>query len=279
MRRRRLLGATAAALSAAVAGCTSAGGDDPEPTESTQTTSPTTTTRRSSGASTAVSDVVLQPAALQLNTDYLTVYDAGQYLFARADVEAGSAPAAEFGLRFAGETYRPLAGSARRQLWRAYGEEYDPESGGLLAFELPGSADADDPEAVLTHPGGERDLDAGLRTRLAGDPEFSFDVSVPDTVAADGTLSVAVAVTNEGDAPARFVGGLNRSGPMIAMKPVEGIRPLVPAGESTTLAIDQSEVPSDTPDDEVGDGDPDAEFTLHTVAGSEERSVRVVEST
>lgn len=286
MRRRSYLAVTASALSAAVAGCTSAGdGDTDSTTESTTTTGTTTATTQTTtpskpAVSVSVADVTLQPAALELNTDYLTVRDDGQYLFARSTVEEGTVEREEHVLRVAGDTYRSLTGHARRRLWREQETaDYYPDIGGLLAFKLPGSFEVSKPEAVLSHPGGERRLDGGLRARLATTPEFAVQFSVPETVAADGSLSVDVTATNEGDAPARFVGGLNRYGPRIASMPIEEIRPLVPAGESATQSIDQSSVLGNTAAGEVGDGEPDAQFALFTVAGSEHRSVRVGEST
>lgn len=285
MRRRSYLASTAAALSAAAAGCLSrdrAGGTtttDPT-TETTTTADPTTTTATTPAVSVSVDDLVLQPAAVELQTDYLTVHDAGQYVFLWATVEEGEVEYGEFSFRFAGGTHAPLAGPARRRLWRAYDAgDWSPHAGGLVAFELPDSAASDDPEAVLSHPGGDYEFGPALRARLAATTEFSFDIYVPETVAADDSLAAPLAATNEGDAPARFVGALNRSGPNVAMMPVETVRPLVAPGESWTLSVDQSAVPANTPADEVGDGEVDAEFTFNTVAGSQQRSVRVVEST
>jgi hypothetical protein len=284
MRRRSYLAVAASALSTAVAGCTSAGDRDADPVAESTTNSATTATTETvtpstPAVSTSIQDVVLQPAALDLNVDYLTVRDDGQYLFAQATVEEGTAELEEYALRIDGETHQPLTGHARRRLWRMReAREYAPDSGGLVAFELPGSIEAVNSTAVLAHPGGEYRLDAELRKRLTATPEFAVDLSVPETVAADGSLSVTVTVTNGGDSPARFVGGLNRYGPRVASTPVEAIRPLVPAGESATRAIDQTRVLADTSDEEVGDGESDVKFSLYTPARSEQRSVRVVDS-
>lgn len=282
MRRRSYLALTASALSAAAAGCTSAGdgGTDSTTSTTTATTTTTTTTTRTEttpAVSVSLSEVTLQPAALALQTDYLTVHDAGQYLFVDAAVENGSVEYDEYRLRVAGETYTPMTGQNRRRLWRMYNAgNYNPDAGGLVAFEFPGSTDASDPAAVIEHPGGERELGADLRSRIAAAPEFAFEMSVPDTVQRGGELAVAVSVTNESDRPARFVGGLNRAGPQVAMMPVAEVRPLVPAGETKTLTVDQSAVTAKVSDDDVGDGEADADYTLNTVAGSREATVRVV---
>jgi hypothetical protein len=280
MHRRSYLAATATMLSTAAAGCASAPESDAEPVGETTTTTRTSTstaTRTTAATSVSASVLALQPAAVVRQTDYLTVEDRGQYLFVHATVDGGTADRDEFALSVAGEQYSPLLEQGVRGLWRAYNTGgYDPDSGGLLVFELPGSTDASDPEVVLERPGGERELDASLRSRVAAAPEFSADVSVPDTVPNDGSLSVAVSVTNEGDTPARFVGGLNRAGPRIASTPVRAMRPLVPASGEQTVSVDQSEVPLEVSDDEVGDGDPDARFTFYSVAGDTAREVRVV---
>jgi hypothetical protein len=286
MRRRSYLALTASALSAAAAGCTSQQDGDADPSDTTTTTTTATSTTRTTtqtestpGFSVSVADVTLQPAALELQTDYLVVHDEGQYLFVNVVVEEGTVEDDEFALQLAGESYAPLADQRRRRLWRAYNAGgYDPDRGGLVAFEVPGTTEASDPQAVLEYPGAERELAPGLRARLAANPEFAFDVSVPDTVAEDDSLSVAIAVTNEGDAPARFVGGLNRSGPRVASTPVQAVRPLVPAGESVTTSIDQSGVPRETPPEDVGDGEADARFSFASVAGDVDREVRVVDS-
>lgn len=288
MRRRSYLALAASALSTAAAGCTSSrpqAVDDPQSTVTDTTTTeptttdPTTSTSTTATASVSFSELTVQPAALQLNTDYLTVHDSGQYLFAQATVESGEVEYESYTLRAAGETHSPVAGQPRRQLWRTYNEgEYSSYSGGLLVFQLPASTDVADPEAVLEYPSGEHRLDESLRTRLAATPTFSYDVSVPDTVPADGSVDLELTVTNESETPARFVGALNRSGPLVAMRPAETIRTLVPANESKTVTVDQTEAVSDTPSEDVGDGETDIKFYLNTVAGTEERTVRVVES-
>lgn len=288
MRRRSYLALAASALSTTAAGCTSSRPgevDDPQSTvTATKTTEPTTTdtttaTSTTATASVSFSDLTLQPAALQLNTDYLTVHDGGQYIFARASVESGEVEYDSYALRVSGRSHGPLAERYRRQLWRTYNEgEYSARSGGLLVFELPASTAAEDPEAVLEYPGGERRLAENLRTRLASNPTFSAETSIPETVAADDSLSVELTVTNETDTPARFVGGLNRSGPLVAMKPVEAIRPLVSTNETKTVTIEQTEAVRETPTEDVGDGETDIEFYLRMVTGAVERSVRVVDS-
>lgn len=282
MRRRSYLALAASALSTTAAGCTSSGNAGESTTqtttETTTTETTTSTTATTSSASVSFSEVTLQPAALQLNTDYLTVHDNGQYLFALADVETGTVEYESYALTFAGDTYGPLTGQNRRRLWRSYNEPEYGYTGGLLVFQLPESTDATDPEAAIEYPGGEHQLDDQLRPRLAASPTFSAETSIPETVAADGSLAVELTVTNETDTPARFVGGLNRSGPSVAMKPVEAIRPLLAASETKTVTIDQTEAVRETPDEDVGDGEADIEFYLRMVTGDVERSVNVVDS-
>ncbi|MFB6269347.1 MAG: hypothetical protein ABEH83_05350 [Halobacterium sp.] len=286
MNRRSYLAATASALVASAAGCVSAGDGDTEATtesrSTTVTSTPATTddtaTPTTAASQVSISDVTVQPAALEVNVDYFVVYDEGQYVFARSTVTEGTVALDDYALRVAGETFEPLTGSERRRLWR-YRQtgDYHPDVGGTLAFELPGSVEAADPEAVISHPGGEHELNAGEGARLASAHAFAVELSAPETATVGESLSVEVTVTNEGASPARFVGGLNRYGPRVASIPVEAVRPLVPAGESVTRTIDQSDVTTETADEDVGDGERDATFTLNSVAGSRERRVRVVE--
>lgn len=284
MRRRSYLALAASALSTTAAGCTSAGDATSTTTRETTTTATTTaetttSTATTRSASVSFSDLTVQPAALELNTDYLSVLDSGQYLFAQATVESGQVEYESYTLRLADATYTPLAKRQRLRLWRAYDDgKYSSSTGGLVVFELPESTSSENPDAVLDYPGGERSLAENLRTRLAASPTFSTSVAVPEQVAAEGSLAVELTVTNGSDTPARFVGALNRSGPLVAMKPVEEIRPLIAANETETVTIDQTEAVRETPDDDVGDGETDVTFYLWTVAGDEERTVRVVDS-
>lgn len=277
MRRRSYLAAAGTALSALAAGCTTGGGGTDSPT-STESTSPdVTTTRPTASPAVTVDDVVLQPAAVQLETDYLTVDDAGQYLFVDASVESESVDRSEVAVRFAGDRHGPLSERDARRLWRLYGDDgWTPESGGLLAFELPGTADSPDAEAVLELPDRERELDAGLRERLAADPSLTHEFAVPDEVAEHESVPVEVSVQNDGDAPARFVAGLNRVGPRVASMPVEALTPLVAPGDREVVEV-ASDASQKAASDEVGDGEWDVRFTLYTAGGSSSRDVRVVE--
>lgn len=276
MRRRSYLAATGAALSALAAGCTA---DDGSPTTTTQTTRTSTVTDRAKSPTVTVEAVRVQPAAVELQTDSLSVEDRGQYVFADAAVEAGTADRDAYGLRVAGETHRPLTEPDTRQLWRVYGDDgYAPESGGVLAFELPEAVDDSERALVLEFPGGECELGSAMVARLtAGSPSLSWEVSVPDTVAVDESLAVAVAVHNAGDHPRRFVGAVSRYGPRVASTPVTGVTPLVDPGAERTLAVNQRDVPFGTPSEDVGDGEVDIRYTLQAASRSAEREVRVVE--
>lgn len=279
MRRRSYLAATGAALSALAAGCTGrgrVGTDSPTTTEST--TEATATTQTTDPPAVTVDEVTLQPAVVHLQTDYLTVYDDGQYLFVETSVESGTVDRSELAVRLGGERYHPFSERRARRLWRLYGEDgWVPETGGLLAFELPERTGSPDAEAVLEHPGGERELAAGLRERLAADPSLTHEFTVPDEVGERDDVPVEVSVQNDGDVPARFVAGLNRVGPRVASMPVEGLTPLVAPGDRAVVEL-SSDAPSKTPSEDVGDGEWDVRFTLNTVDASAARNVRVVES-
>lgn len=279
MRRRSYLAATGTALSALAAGCTGRGGvgaDSPTTTEST--TDATTTTQTTDAATVTVDDITLQPAVVHLQTDYLTVHDDGQYLLVEASVESDPVDRGEFAVRLADGRHRPLSEQRARRLWRLYGEDgWSRETGGLLVFELPERVDGPDAEAILEGPDGERELDAGLRERLAADPSLTHEFAVPAEVAENDAVPIEVSVQNDGDAPARFVAGLNRAGPQVASMPVEALTPLVAPGDRAVVEV-SSDAPSKVASEDVGDGEWDVRFTLNIAGGSASRDVRVVDS-
>jgi hypothetical protein len=231
----------------------------------------------------AISLDALQPSLLYLETDAIGVGGGpGQFLYLDVSI-ADSVPPAKgnFAFEFGGDSYDPVFET--RGLWRAYDRdaEYDATTGeGWLLFELPATGEADD--ARLTwgneeNGQGEWRPDQSLRERLASFlPKLSVSVSVPEVVSQGDDPTISVTATNEGDLPTRLVGGLNRSGPSVAVTPVTPVSKLVPAGESVTWKhADSSVMYRDSGED--GDDDPDMTYRLRTPYGDFVREVRITD--
>lgn len=315
MRRRTLLAGAAGAF-AALAGCLSDDGpaaDDgpggpssadgsPIPTDGatpTATQTPTDVHTRSPGDGSTptderistdertptgdrpAADVTVESAHLQYGVVTPTSPDSigtlnheTPYVVASVRVD-GSLSREDFALRADDASFAPTTVRLYRTAWGD--EEYYEQSrgAGLVLFELSSSATG---PVRLTWPGGEHALDGSAGARLeGGPPDFSASLDVPATHAGTEAPAVAVEATNDGETPARFLGAVNRVGPMIAYAPVARLTAFVPAGETARIAV-----PDDwgnAPDEErIGDGEPDVRYHLHYGEEHVSAEIRLVES-
>lgn len=284
MRRRSLLAGVAGGLTA-LTGCTDTvpGSDtatptatptaEPEPPESpTPTETPT--------AEVTVEELLVQYGLVTPNSpDSIGLRDPDTpYVVASVRVD-GTLPRDAFALRAGDESVAPATTDDPDGFDRFYrtswgdDEWYDADRGsGLLPFEPPsGAVD----RLRLTWPGGERTLGDAAGERLGGPPAFTASIAAPETYAT-GTPSIAVEVTNEGDRPGRFVGALNRVGPMVAYTPVARLGELVPAGGTVSIPVPVGwGLPSD---DRIGDDEPDVTYHLDYAGGEDSADIRLVES-
>jgi len=301
MRRRTLL-ASSAGLLAGLAGCIDAdpggttGGDEQSPVDTTGDGSPTdgdtptrdgtdtegatdTPTATETGGVTPVADVTVESLTLQYgfvepdSPDSIWVAETETpYVVAAVSVDGPINPE-DFALAVGDERYRAIR---QERLFRtSWGDDewYERDGSGLLLFELP--TDPGDGDVRLTWPGGEHAPDASeaVRARLdRGPPELSVSIDVPESWGQSQAPPVDIEITNEGDVPARFLGALNRIGPLVAYAPLARLTELVPAGETVTITYDDSW--SSVPKERVGDDEPDVRYFLHFAGG--EASAEIV---
>lgn len=274
MRRRAFVASAGGAL-AALTGCLWSRGSGGA--------TPTTRTRTATGTPTAATsaDVTVESVRLQYGIVTPTTPDSiglsnpnTPYLVASVQVD-GPLSWDEFGLRMADVRYSPTRPD---RLYRtSWGDDrwYESgRSGGLVLFEAPPGATE---HLRLTWPGGERPIDDGIVTRLNSSvPRFSASVNVPTSHDGRTAPDVAVEVTNEGSTAGRFLGALNRTGPLVAYLPVARLSELVAPGERTTISVADSW--GGTPADErVGDGEPDVTYRLDFVGGEDTAEIRLVD--
>jgi hypothetical protein len=305
MRRRAIFASVAGGL-AAGAGCIAGPTETGETGTNSRTRSPTTdrsdtsrtvkptdsddhgttatgtdAARTRSDASTPTADVTVEDVRLQhgvvvpSSPDSIDVTNADtEYPLATVDV-AGTLSREAFALSVGDERFEPTTDVEIVPV--VWGDEqwYTEERGrGRLLFEGVGGASGD--AASISWPGGASELRDGVASRVGqAAPAFSVTLRIPETHDAE-TLAVTFDVTNESDRTGRFVGALNRVGPRIAHAPVEAISEVVPAGETETLTVEDGWM--DLPEvEEIGDGDADLTYHLHSVAGEQSAAVRVVE--
>lgn len=288
MRRRRYLRIGGVSL-AGLAGCLSfeppAGtdGDDSDSPDDADA-SPTPTTAATESPSLTATATSLQPGVVAMTTaDSIgTLSDDGsQYLYVRVSVESGDAPApADLGLHFDGDRSPP---ADERRLWRNYNDEegrYAASSGeGWLLFELPAAGDPDD--LALTWDGGEvtveDDVAGSLSARLANPaPPLTLEVDAPESLERGQTPEVEFSVANEGPRTARFVAGLNRTGPSIAYAPIEAVSRPIPADATETWRVRDTSRIGNPGLDDLGDGEPDMTYRVHWLGGSRTARVRLL---
>ncbi|WP_226023185.1 hypothetical protein [Halomicrobium salinisoli] len=286
MRRRALLAAVPASLS--LSGCIDDSSGEDLPTEQSPVdgTDTETEVRTADGSPTdaaaevTVRDVTLQYGLVRLNDDAYYVGDA-ETAVVRAEVDVdGALPRDAFALRV-DEASAPA--ESPDDHYRYPGNErdwYDGDGRGALLFS-PSRAElaGEPPELRLTWPGGEHVLDDGLAERLVrGPPTFDATVDAPAEVPADeadGEHEVTVEATNRSDGPARFVAGVNRTGPQIAYTTVERLTALVEPGETATVSLSDDWM-GPPPADRVGDGESDVTYELAWNGGFDSTEIRVV---
>lgn len=190
---------------------------------------------------------------------YLTAPDAmgvastetDQFVFVDVSVDGDGRPPAphRFALAADGTGYGSgieLVGPARVDA-PVTGRRYDdPNPVGYLGFRVPAPLDADS-MAVILGGQGPRATDMqpeadGVRARWSipesaaaplrsPPPAFETTLTVPESVAADETITVRLDVTNAGDGLGTFHGAINHQGPLYA---ADGFSVSLPPGESTT---------------------------------------------
>lgn len=278
MQRRAFVagaGGTLAALSGCL-GTRSGQGDGTTPTtESTRTTTPTARAGEPA-AGVTVDAIELQYGVVTPTTpDSIGVSNPDTpYLVASVRVD-GPLAWDEFGLRMGDVRYAPTRPD---RLYRtSWGDDHWYERGradGLVLFEAPSGATE---HLRLTWPGGERPVDDGIVTRLnSSAPRFSASLDVPTSHDGRTAPDVAVEVTNEGSTASRFLGALNRTGPLVASTPVARVSELVAAGERTTISVGDSwgEMPAD---ERIGDDRADVTYRLDFAGGEESAEIRLVD--
>jgi len=284
MHRRRFLAATGALATTAAAGCLTENTGS-SPTETTGTTDretpdpPKTETTTSTPLSVSLDRY--QPGVVAMTSpDSIGVRDGDRAaLFLDIAPDGDDAPARdEFALRFGGTDYASVDPDDVR-LWREYGDRaaaygVDGRDGWLL-FDLPQSGDA--ANARLSWPGGEWPLPQSLRERLAAGFDFSVEYDFPETVERGERPTVGLTVTNNTDAPARFLGALNRAGPFVAHAPIETPSFVLDSGDTRTWTYeDDYYMSGDLDESKVGDGTPDMTYYVEAVDERREFQVRVV---
>lgn len=293
MRRRALLAALAGAgtLTAGCLGDGSDGSSDGNTDTHTATqratataTQTATTTQTPPATELAVELDALQPALVELNTDYyqLVAEPDRQYLVLDVSVVSGPPPSrSALTFRFDGADYTPRTWTRipARQADGSGGTQYPGENGGgWVVFDLPETGDASD--AALVWPGGEWRPDDGLREQLATAlPPLSLEEwRVPETVPLDSTTTFGLTVRNEGERAGWFVGGINAEG-WYPHRPVARLSRAVPPGETVEWEVtgEAIELKDEGWSDSVGDGEADIHYELVRPDGNEEASVQVVE--
>jgi len=250
------------------------GTPDSTPTDSTPTDSPTPQTPALSADVTVESLQLQYGVVLPDSPDSIGVEHVDTpYVVADVAVD-GDLPPEEFALEAGDQSFEPT--EIDRLYRTSWGEEryYDGNGRGLLLFEL--STGLSDPR--LTWPGGEQALAASANARLdAGSPQFSATFDLPETHEGTEAPPVDIEVTNEGETAARFLGALNRVGPLVAFAPIARLSELVGPGETTTLTVEDS-WSDDIGEERFGDGDTDVTYHLYYDEASTSAAIRLVES-
>ncbi|WP_330632708.1 COG1361 family protein [Halocatena halophila] len=277
MRRRTLLCACGIALSG-FAGCSSNTGEEGKETTEhpTETPEPTVVADPTTIPTGPISLLALQPALVKIDTD-VARFSGGnstQYLYLHFEFTDKKPPAHEdLTFQFDGESHEPIAKT--HSILNSYGAQYTRRRGkGWVLFELPASGDGNN--AGLCWPNGEWTPSSQLQNRLAmPHPSLSADVSIEETIAPGSVPTITVEVTNEGSIAGRFVGALSRSGPEATAMPVGEVTELVPAGESKTIEVTESNESFDVSADQRNDGERDLSYEFTYDGNKITQSVRI----
>lgn len=103
---------------------------------------------------------------------------------------------------------------------------------------------------------------------------LSASLAVPSRYDSSTAPPISIEITNEGESRRRFLGALNRTGPIIAHIPVTRISRLIPAGETTTVSVSDSWTGL-PPKEQVGDEKPDVTYCLDFSDGEEAATIRL----
>lgn len=103
----------------------------------------------------------------------------------------------------------------------------------------------------------------------------SRGTTTPTARSGEPAAGVTVEVTNEGSTASRFIGALNRVGPLVAYTRVARLSELVAPGERTTISVADSwgGMPAD---ERIGDDTADVTYRLAFVGGEDSADVRLV---
>lgn len=297
MRRRAFLAATGSSL-VALAGCFGPDADGggragsprtsgPDAGTATATETPTPTPGGPTAAydDVSVESAIQQHGYVQTYVDVLTIA-ASDEQFVRVDVVTpGEGPDRDdFRLSVGDTTHSPA--DVSRFYPTAWGDRERYEAGrdrGVLAFRVdPPSS----PRPVsLSWPGGEWRADEALAARIARGPQpTTAELDVPAEHGGSEAPPVDVRITNEGEATGRFIGALNRSGPLVAYAPVEHLSVLLEPGETRTVTVDDGWSGSEAEWKEASEStsggtasdEADVTYTLATRDGDVEAGIRLV---
>jgi len=279
MRRRALLASVGGSL-AALAGCIDSLNDtgdlptEQSPRDGTPSESPTET---DAAASVTVSSVVHQWGyVVPSSPDSIGVMKTDtRYVVADVAVEDGPLDRDTFAWTDGESEVRP---TVLEEFYRTdWGEDQWYEGGrdrGLLLFELPDDPAADAPR--LEWPGGGWDADESLVGQLSAPrPTMNASLSLRDATDGSTERTVEIAVTNESDHEGRYLGALNRVGPMIAYTPVARVTGLVGAGETETLTVADDWMEYTVSED--GDGSASVTYHLDDADGGDTLEIDVSE--
>lgn len=281
MRRRAFMGIAGSGL-VALTGCltpgTSEERESPPANKPTQTANltPTVTTDADRAVSVTIQSLQLQYGLVTPSSPDSIGIDSSETAYLMASVRVdGALSRDEFVLTMGDVGYTPT--KIDRLYRTSWGEDQWDEEGrkeGLVSFEAPQPATD---HLQLKWPGGSRTISESILSRLSEEPPpMSASLAVPNTHHSTEAPAVPIEVTNEGETPGRFLGALNRVGPLIASAPVARLSGLVPAGETVSLSV--SDTWTGTPPEEViGDQDPELTYHLHYSSGKTTAAIRISE--
>lgn len=285
MRRRALLASLAASALPLAAGCSGDGTGTPTDTPprtdpstpDERTTTPTETDATNHSAEVTIHDVAVQRGYVEREVaDAIGVVDDDrQFVWVHASVIAGAFAPDAFAFDTALEEYSPVTDARPYRFEPDDESEYTLQSGrGWLLFELPTDVETpqqrDAPGMYVRWPNGEHRIDSVVAERVATQLP-SYAVTIEKRYAQTPDEPIAVAVTNESDVGGRFVGALNRQGPMVAVTPVQRLAVDVPAGETRTVPI-ADDWSDRTPRGTRTDDGPAVEYDLNWAGGSSSAS-------